>query len=121
MFFTTLKEIDSMFANWLRSGWASGRVTTRYPFHRTEILQQHSNWHVVPKIVASCSRSECSCTHLCPTGAIGKDVTGVWLNQAACIGCGRCVTQCPVGVFAWSPVIDLAVTQMESLRTRTEP
>ncbi len=109
-----------MFANWLRSGWASGRVTTDYPSRREHVLEKHHNWNIIPSIITPCHRFECECQDLCPTGAISKDKTGIQLDRAACIACGRCIAQCPQGVFAWSADIDLAVTRKDLLRQRGE-
>lgn len=110
-----------MLANWLRAGFASGRVTTSYPKHRPEQIQQHAGWHTLVKVVGTCDRPDCICTDICPTGAIAlcmSETTPV-VDAGACIGCGHCVAQCPAGVFAWLEDIDLTATSRDGLVTPT--
>lgn len=45
------------------------------------------------------SRSTCSrCINVCPEGGIG--LTDNVIEADACIGCGRCIQQCPMDVFS---------------------
>ena len=120
-----------MWAHWLRSGLASGRITTAYPRERRAVLAAHAAWRPFPEIVRACPEEACAqCAALCPTGAIevsgkgvsGKEVagksegTGLRLDLGACIGCGRCVAGCPAGTFAWSAELDLAAADRRRLR-----
>ena len=110
-----------MWAHWLRSGLASGRITTAYPRERRAVLAAHAAWRPFPEIVRACPEEACAqCAALCPTGAIevsGKEEgTGLRLDLGACIGCGRCVDGCPAGTFAWSAALDLAAADRGRLR-----
>ncbi len=104
-----------MFGNWIRSGLASGRVTTPYP-KKQETLQQHDAWHTFVVTVASCEEKACSCIDLCPTDAITYIGAGMpMVDTGACIGCGRCVTLCPTQAFAWSHDVDRATLSRDEL------
>lgn len=113
-----------MWAQWLLSGLASGRVTTTYPRERERELQTYPV-HSVPVMNRACSDSGCAeCVRVCPTDAItmvqerGKDA--VRLDVAACIACGRCIDGCPEGVFVWTDAIDRADVSRERLISTKE-
>jgi len=41
-----------------------------------------------------------ACADQCPVGAI-KDAGGKYeIDESACVGCGACAAQCPVGAIA---------------------
>ena len=44
-----------------------------------------------------CADGCASCAGVCPTGALGADDNGLFLDLGRCILCGTCVTACPAG------------------------
>lgn len=112
-----------MLANWLIAGLASGRVTTKYPHHREQMLSPF-NWDSIPKLNKPCPSASCTlCIQICPTSAIkwiemdkSSDVgSSIELDGGACITCGRCVKQCPEHVFVWDSAIDRSEIKKENL------
>jgi Fe-S-cluster-containing dehydrogenase component/CRP-like cAMP-binding protein len=52
-----------------------------------------------PAVCMHCKDPECLTG--CPTGAIGRFVTGqIDINKTTCIGCGDCATQCPYNAIS---------------------
>ncbi len=108
-----------MLAKWLLSGLTSGRPTTKYPFKdstSTEGLKSN----VLPIISNAPDLQTClQLERNCPTKAItmtmqdGQPV--LQLDQAACIGCGRCISLKQNGCIQWSPSVDIASSLHESL------
>ncbi len=108
-----------MWAEWLLTGLASGRVTTTYPRRREQELAE-MRWNSVPvmDIDRRCDDAACEqCAKVCPTEAITRvqeaDGPALRLDVSACIACGRCVDQCPEGVFSWGTAVDRAEIRKE--------
>lgn len=100
-----------MFAKWIRAGFTSGRITTKYPKISSEPLRRsHGNWRTVARMVTPCDVTKCDYSGLCPTSAIDSpDGISVQLDAGACIGCGRCIEKYPE-IFTWTDHIDMAAT-----------
>lgn len=109
-----------MLAKWIRLGIGSGRVTTTYPVHGTEVIHSHEHWHVLPKPIRMPSPQEAErLIALCPTNAIqftqDDETSQLFVDLCACIGCGRCIEATEARVFEWHPSLDFAGKARESL------
>ncbi len=57
----------------------------------------------VPVMCLQCD--EASCAAVCPTGALSRNADGVVVHEdAKCIVCKMCVSACPLGNIAYSPI-----------------
>ncbi len=62
-----------------------------------------------------------TCTAVCPSGAIGTDASGLFLDLGRCLFCGACSAACPKGVISWSDDFRMAARRREDLVLRGGP
>ena len=65
-----------------------------------------------------CASGCVSCAGVCPSGALGADDAGLFLDLGRCILCGACATACPGGRVSWSSDHRLASSTREGLVLR---
>lgn len=111
-----------MFANWLRLGLTSGRITTSYPHRRPEVLRDHRLWKVLPQVSTVSSFQEAQIrVNKCPTQAltltVNTDDFQLSLDRGACIACGRCIEAQSQEVLWGEEGLDLAVLERQGLMT----
>lgn len=67
---------------------------------------------------APCAGDCTACAGVCPTGALGRDADGLFLDLGRCILCGACETHCPKGLVTFSRDHRLASSTREGLVLR---
>jgi Ni,Fe-hydrogenase III small subunit/Pyruvate/2-oxoacid:ferredoxin oxidoreductase delta subunit len=67
---------------------------------------------------APCPAGCPSCAGVCPTGALGADADGLYLDLGRCILCGACAEACPGGRVTFSRDHRLASSTREGLILR---
>ena len=65
-----------------------------------------------------CAPGCASCAGVCPSGALGADEAGLFLDLGRCILCGACATACPGGRVSFSGDHRLASSTREGLVLR---
>ena len=69
-----------------------------------------------------CRNEACQgCQAVCPTGAVGRDEAGLFLDLGRCIFCRACQIACPSGAIAFGSDYRMAARQREHLVLRGVP
>ncbi len=66
----------------------------------------------------SCDPPCASCAGVCPTGALGRDADGLYLDLGRCLFCGACQAACPKGMVTFTRDHRLASSTRQGLVVR---
>ncbi|EHJ47633.1 NADH ubiquinone oxidoreductase 20 kDa subunit [Solidesulfovibrio carbinoliphilus subsp. oakridgensis] len=93
-----------------------GRRTVAFPKNVPDLPPRFRGLPVLSP--GPCATDCASCAGTCPTGALGADEAGLFLDLGKCIFCGTCATACPAGRVAFSQDHRLASDTREGLVLR---
>lgn len=93
-----------------------GRRTVAFPKAVPELPPRYRG---LPELAAAPCATDCAaCAGVCPTGALGADDQGLFLDLGRCILCGACERECPKGMVTFTKNHRLASSSREGLVLR---
>ena len=93
-----------------------GRRTVAFPRELPPLPPRYRGLPVLSD--GPCAADCASCAGLCPTGALGADAKGLFLDLGRCIFCGTCAGACPGGRVTFTPDPRMASSTREGLVLR---
>ncbi len=93
-----------------------GRRTVAFPEALPELPPRYRGLPVLSD--GPCAEGCVSCAGACPTGALGADAAGLYLDLGRCIFCGACAASCPGQRVRFSNDYRMAATSREELVLR---
>ena len=94
-----------------------GRRTVAFPKSLPELPPRYRGLPVLADTPCA-TGCDTACIATCPTGAIGADERGLFLDLGRCIFCGNCAGSCPAGRVTFSADPRLASSTREGLVLR---